>query len=370
VENANADHCDYCGRKWKRTRAIELEDLLSFMRDRIEVEYEDAANSVGFDSGEGGYQLPTMDGYQLLDEFGIGWDLDNSKLRDDLAAEFSDTPWVHKYPYSLTEEQARRIGWQDFADLVKHRVRFLLFPTKNDGLDPEVTAPADMLAELGRLFTEYDLFWTVEAGTSLYRVRIHSPDNKPANTLAALGPPPSDAARFSNRMSPAGVSMFYAAFDEATAIAETNVRHDGKPAERTVAMFKVTRDLLVLDLVHLPQVPSIFDSDEANLNRAALGFLHEFVFDLTQPIEKDGREHIEYVPSQVVTEYVRYRLGERVGKQILGIRYPSARLDGGVGCVLFVSGEDLEESRFGENQPFILASDATKTASIDTTPLE
>ena len=97
--------------------------------------------------------------------------------------------------------------------------------------------------------------------------------------------------------------MFYVALDRETALAETYVRHDGNPAEASIAMFRLMEDLNVLDLVNLPHVPSIFNSNKANLYRAALGFLYEFRDDLTQPIEKDGREHIEYVPSQVVTEF-------------------------------------------------------------------
>jgi hypothetical protein len=41
------------------------------------------------------------------------------------------------------------------------------------------------------------------------------------------------------KMSPAGVSMFYAALDETTALAETYVRHDGEPAQATIATFRL-----------------------------------------------------------------------------------------------------------------------------------
>src|SRR5690349_19563576 len=82
-ENASSEECSYCGRIWKKPRAIPLSELLAFMRERIEIEYEDAANSVGYETAEGGYQLSTMDGYELLDEVGVGW-LDNQALNDDL----------------------------------------------------------------------------------------------------------------------------------------------------------------------------------------------------------------------------------------------------------------------------------------------
>jgi hypothetical protein len=47
--------------------------------------------------------------------------------------------------------------------------------------------------------------------------------------------------------------------------------------------------------------PSLFDEQRRHL-RAGLSFLHDFAADLAKPIEKDGREHIEYVPTQIVTE--------------------------------------------------------------------
>jgi hypothetical protein len=50
---------------------------------------------------------------------------------------------------------------------------------------------------------------------------------------------------------------------------------------------------------------------------------------------KDGREHIDYVPTQVVTEYFRHVFKDGDGQPVKGILYPSARQDGGVCCVLF-----------------------------------
>jgi hypothetical protein len=365
--NACDNECTYCGRSGKQPHAVPLDGLLAHMRERLSIEYEDPDNSVGYDSEEGGYQLETMDGYDLLDEFGLGWDLGNEQLRDDLAEEFSDHEWVHIYPYSLTEESKRSLSWSGFVDIVKHRVRYLLFPPDMEK-DDEVTAPAEMLDELGELFKTHDLISVLKAGTELVRIRLHKPGEVPANTLSALGPPPVDSTRFANRMSPAGVSMFYAAFDETTAMAETYVRHDGQPAQATIAVFSVVEDLNVLNLLDLPAIPSIFDEDETNIYRAAIGFLHEFNQDFTRPITKDGREHVGYVPSQVVTEFVRYRLAGTTGKPLHGILYRSARRETGVGCVLFYAYEDLNETAFGfqTKAPFELLPERTKTVDIDT----
>ena len=229
---ADEYECTYCGNSWSTMCALDLDELLAHMRERIEVHYEHAANSVGYDSGEGGYQLETMDGRDLLEEVGIAEYLDNDRLSDDIAAEFMYTPWVHKDPYGLTEEEERRTDWKEFVRQIKHEVRYLLFPPHEKGEFDTGTAPSAMLNELGKLFHIYELTSTLPAGTEFVRVRIHAPGKMPANTAAQYGPPPVDKARFSNRMSPAGVSMFYVGLDEPTALAESYVRHDGQPAGR------------------------------------------------------------------------------------------------------------------------------------------
>ena len=153
-ENASEDECSYCGEHWEWPRAMDLDDLLTHMRERIETEYEDAANSVGYATREGGYLLPTMDAYELLLEVAPDWDPRSERLRSDVAAEFLETPWVHTNPYSPTEEEEWIGSWRDFVHLVKHRVRYLLFPPEmqDRGKFTETTAPSEMLDQLGKLF--------------------------------------------------------------------------------------------------------------------------------------------------------------------------------------------------------------------------
>jgi RES domain len=59
-------------------------------------------------------------------------------------------------------------------------------------------------------------------------------------------------------------------------------------------------------------------------------FLWSFARDLRKPVVLDGREHIEYVPTQVVTEYMRWFPAAAID----GILYTSAQ-NGGTSCVIF-----------------------------------
>jgi hypothetical protein len=175
-----------------------------------------------------------------------------------------------------------------------------------------------------------------ERGTTLYRVRVHAAD-KVLTTVDELGPPSREDALQPNRMSPAGIVMFYGAFEKETAIAETFQPEREGAAEKvvTVAKFETLSEFVVLDLDELPPIPSFFESTSSE-QREGIGFLHDFVEDLIQPIARDGTEHIDYVPTQIVTEYFRHRFVTEDGRRLRGILYPSSRVKDGTSCVLFV----------------------------------
>ena len=127
--------------------------------------------------------------------------------------------------------------------------------------------------------------------------------------------------------------MFYGSVDKLTA--QKEVSHDAKdPAVVTVGTFVTLKEIKVLDLTRVPPVPSLFDLANHGIRPACI-FLNAFVDDLTKPVVKDGREHVKYVPSQVVTEYFRHIFRDDDEVPIHGILYPSAVNDGGKSCVLF-----------------------------------
>jgi len=86
--------------------------------------------------------------------------------------------------------------------------------------------------------------------------------------------------------------------------------------------FRPLRALNLLNLADLPPIPSVFDTERHGMIHS-LRFLHAFAADISQPIARDGREHIEYVPTQIVTEYFRrvFRLID--GSSLDGIIYPA-----------------------------------------------
>lgn len=193
-----------------------------------------------------------------------------------------------------------------------------------------------MLAAIGEAIEEGGLLRTLPQSTKLFRGRV-GPANRPYRSAENLGPPPPRKATAS-RMSPAGIPMFYGALDEHTAIAETVQGRLQKGKIINIGAFLTRAEFLVVDLTALMPIPSLF-SDKRYL-RPTLRFLHSFVRDLSKSIKKDGREHIEYVPTQIVTEYFRHAHQSRGGQPVRGILYPSARARGGTSCVLFFTKEE------------------------------
>lgn len=327
TENASGKHCDYCGRSSRRKAiAVAIDDVLAEIASGIWSEWgapED--EGVPYESREGGWQGTVISSWELFyDE--IEDPFSNDELREDVIGAFGDNQWCQKDFYSLRPEDALLYGWDEFVEIVKHKTRYLfsLAPDPySEYRGHEEIPPSAFLEKIGELIPEISLIRILPAGSKIYRARVHEP-LKEYKSAIDLGPPPAQLARFSNRMSPAGISMFYGASDADTAIAETYALRTGEEKVVTVGCFKTAREFSILDLTTLPRVPSIFDSRSRHL-RPGLIFMRRFTSEMSTIIEKDGREHIEYVPTQIFTEYIRRLYSHPAYGQIRGIKYKSAQ---------------------------------------------
>lgn len=258
----------------------------------------------------------------------------------------------------MTEHEALTRGWQEFTRQVKHVTRYLFFnaPRPDDDYVEEADGmlPGRVLAQLGNLFRTYNMFRVLPARHPVIRARVVRRGERPS-TPADLGTPPHDLAVYPNRMSPAGIGMFYGAFDRSTAILETYQPRRSRNREIAVAEFICLRPLHVLDLTRLPPVPSRYDAAKRS-HRDPIRFLRAFERDFTQPVERDGRAHAEYAPTQVITEYVRHRLTTSEGNRVDGIVYRSARNPAAQAVVVFAGPEHcgpLAEQQPGCPEPFL-----------------
>jgi hypothetical protein len=332
-KNSVKGKCDYCG---KRTKVIDIRDFLEYVCEKIITHYNNPDNeelllsSLFYDDDNevipgfkrvGCFVAPSYaKNYDSTRELLYSLDLwtDDKRLNSDIENCFTRDEWIQANACCMTKSQELSLLWNLFARMVKYEQRFTFF--KNSEYTRKSVSGdnglLDILTELDAKITQHKLIRKIEIGAILYRCRFID-DKEVVDSFDKITSAPDDKAKQS-RMSPAGVSMFYGNFDESTAILESCP--DGRKIDGTyvVGIFKVKKVLRILDLTDLPKYSFWMPGD-----REGIAFLHSFNNEITKSIIRDDRIQIEYVPSQVFTEYVRclYKYNR---KNIDGIIYKSS----------------------------------------------
>lgn len=130
-------------------------------------------------------------------------------------------------------------------------------------------------------------------------------------------------------MNAAGIAVFYGATEKETAVAEL------RPAVGSLismAAFRVHRPIYVLDLTRFTRAGRQLDIFAKNqmVRATQWAFMQSFASEISEPI-LPGDEHLEYVPAQVVAEYltntsVRWRGSDVTPDAII---FRSAQREGG-----------------------------------------
>lgn len=342
---AEDEPCSYC----EKSPSAPVNTLMEAIEEGIRSEWQDANNAgLYWDGRDGGWQgVDVTDTYDLFhDVFDV---FESDELRDDIVDAYSRYvgEWVPHAFWRIPDDEVLANGWEAFAAMVKHETRFvfLLDPKMREDYGDDYIPPGRFLEELGRVVARFDLIRQLPVGTEFHRGRAHQP-SLVVRLPDGLAAPRRNDAKFANRMSPVGIPMFYGATDLRTCLAELG----RAPNETccTCGTFLTARPVSVLDLTKLPAIPGPFSppSDQKD-ERASIQFLHEFAHDVSRPAERDDLSHIEYVPTQVVTEYFRRAFRTETGEPVSGILYPSAKQNGGVCCVLFFDNEQTCGIRSG-----------------------
>lgn len=312
--------CTFCG----RTSAANIDALMEPFIAGVRRVYERAVEELPWDSSEGGWQAASViDSHDLVGMFEEY--LTGPGLADAVRGMLNDEDWVERDWAVPLADEALRESWDRFVRQVKYETRFVFWrlPIKVEHAPGEIP-PSQILEAVGQLVDIFPETLTTEVGpdTLLWRARPHDAAT-PLKTGASLGTAPVEFSK-PNRMSPAGIPMFYGALDAATA--ELEACQDTEHENISVGAFRASGVLKLLDLTHLPPVPSIFadNGDE----RPQWTFLHYFTKQLRQkPVLPD----VDYVPTQVVTEYFLRVFGD--GDFFDGVMYHSD-VTGGDTCVV------------------------------------
>lgn len=315
------DECSFCGASDEGV-TVRVNDLLVVGMEKVNEEFSPAEDygsglaEMGFDYNSG------YDTGAALGEVFEGA-LDGEVL-EEVSSCGGDQTWVPESFLYFDTRQVLTGTWNDFVERVKHSRRFWFSDVSHH--NPEKLSVSDFFDSIAKLLTRSDIALTLPAGSTLIRGRMVKDDADATKFDAKeLGSPPETVAT-ANRMSPAGVSMFYGGDSAEVVIAEIGAHSTYDHA--VYGTFATLDDLTIVDLTNLPPVPGYFSEDP---DRLQIAFLHEFVAELVKPVVLDGREHIDYVPTQIVTEYLRYF----ADPEVQGLRFASSQFPGGLNTVVF-----------------------------------
>lgn len=236
-----------------------------------------------------------------------------------------------------------RKRWIDFCSSLKHKRRFF----NEDGVDvlDEVFGPVLRGEHSG------DAVRTIGPGHAdrfIYRARQANDDGgrrtifgRLINQLSAPIPGTSGAGR----MNAAGIAVFYGSFDIETCVAELRIPVGGAAV---VGKFEIIKPLRILDLTRLAttaEALSYFAPRYAEI-RAYSDFIEGFHQEIRRAVIP-GRENLDYLPTQVVAEY----LWSQADPPIDGLIFGSAQIsESANNIVLFphastVAGAEAERQR-------------------------
>lgn len=349
--NASANECTFCSEEYDAPIAVSIDDVSEHFIESLFREYDLAVEQLGWD---GGYIGVYWDAYDLAFEMlELEFPQSNEELLlPRLFGGYYDQDWCEENAYGLNNSEQASYSWERFCHIVMHERRYFFLDRDRESDDQEVYSPGEVLSTIFYYAQEVGLFKELPIASQIVRA-IWGDDGLLLQTPKDLGPPPVEKATQANRMSPAGIPMFYGAEDDETALKETA----SGPGRFAVGKFETLRPITILDLTDIPPIPSLFEAipDSAEIiPRRALTFLHHIAREMSRSIERDDKVHINYVPTQVVTEFIRDQLTWD-NTPIDGIKYPSSVNPGHVSYVLFANQVDVESASDGfiQNDPWL-----------------
>jgi len=231
---------------------------------------------------------------------------------------WTDLDWLHT---SLLDR------WHELADELKH-------PEQHKPIAPGLIPTADDLATANDT-----LEWfaedvdrscvTLPAGSPIFRVRLgyREQDYRLVSIpVAEMGAPPPESVKVPGRANPVGVSYFYGAEDEGTAVAE---KRPHRGALASLAEGEALRDLKLIDLTAGMGLASPFEcsGDYLRSLMESCELFNHLNEEFARPLRHTDDTH-EYRPTQFFAEWAKDHGYD-------GLRYESAMSSGGRNVVFF-----------------------------------
>ncbi|EMK3754761.1 RES domain-containing protein [Providencia rettgeri] len=333
--------CDYCK---KNNRKVVLLDLvLAHILGSIYFCYANPEEVAYRDKGEF-ITEKNLSTAEVLYELGLK--CNNNKLFEDICSHIRNDYWCESQPYLSEKHEVLLYSWDSFSNHIKNKSRFVFFEQDTEPFDDQYFPPALILNYIGSAIKELSLFKTLQKDEPIYRCRHLCIDNKKYWNAKDLGTPlPKYTLGNPNRMNPQGIPMFYGSPQKLTAIKEIidscNTSDESK--EFVTGIFYSTKELRLVDLTQSLDEIDYFDHSNQHLITSKL-FLRKFIEIINKPITRSEPNlvYIEYIPTQVVTEYFKIILTDNNGHHMNGFQYKSSK-DGEPCIVLFVTQDECDD---------------------------
>ncbi|WP_162239465.1 RES family NAD+ phosphorylase [Aureimonas sp. Leaf324] len=218
--------------------------------------------------------------------------------------------------------------WERFREAILHRQRF--FNDRAKGFLDEIFEGIQHQSDVSGRPTFYRS--SADDGLIIFRARVVADEAAfrqiAKNPAASMGTPPPSLRR-QGRMNAAGIPVFYGATERDTATAELRPAVGARIA---VAAFRPQRPIHVLDLTRFDRPGKRLDILSKNHAKRATqwAFMQSFALEISKPV-LPGDEHLEYVPAQVVAEYLTTQSVRWRGTDVTpdAVMFRSAQRDGG-----------------------------------------
>jgi len=342
LHNGHSGICNYCG---EDKFVLALTDIGTIIRDGFIRRYGTLTKETMHDKFQMDFIVHGAKNFKntcdlLIDEHVSS----NSNLLDDLSTILGRHEGFDNADYEVSESERNWNTWEEFVDTVQHKMRYIFMDVKHP-LAPVFAHEKviDALKNAVNLFQTLELYTSLPVGTIIYRGRPK--DCSIPEDARGMGSVPEDKCSQANRFSPAGISRFYGAAAPETCLCEI------RSCEPVVmGKWEVRKDMEVLDLTKkfqfdghkyiCSEMPSIFDPQYQE-QFDAYTFVLAFATYISRAIDKNRKEveTIEYVPTQIVAEYLKANR-----PSLMGICSYSS-LNGGKNYTLFLDHDDCASER-------------------------
>lgn len=337
-DDGKVANCDYCG---DENDCVELKELCDWVDNIYREHYQPGEEYPSFFGGDkpewvmAGSTPDEIIGEMLSCEEEIVIDVlsflseeERYDVAKDAATPYYDEGWCYEETPIFDFEHSDL--WDSFCHHVKHKSRFFSTPAL-DLLNELFSGISEM-----KFSGEQAPIRTVDLNSEdkfVYRARAARTDYERIKLslypVLELGPPPKNKA-VAGRMNPAGISVFYGAFDAKTCLSELRLPVGDMAIS---GKFEIIKPLVLMDLSRfnrLYEVLSIFDPDFSS-KASQLKFLRRFENEVRKPVLPSD-ELLGYIPTQALVEYLANYHTPRID----GLIYSSTQTNGdGKNIVIF-----------------------------------